>query len=330
MFRFVDPWYLSLLLVVPFLFLWYFKRKGMKPASIKFSKVDPILTSGSVKNPRYRDWLFIGRLLALSFFIMSFARPQSGARSSEVETEGIDIILAMDVSTSMLAEDLKPNRIQAAQSVAKEFIKGRQNDRLGMVIFARQSFLQCPLTLDYGVLLTFLDKMEVATPDWDGTAIGMGIANAVSRLKDSKAKSKVIILLTDGVNNAGEIDPITSAQMAKTFGIRIYTIGAGTRGTALYPIDDPIFGKRYVSMPVEIDEGSLQNIAEITEGRYFRATDEHKLSEIYNEIGQLEKTKIQVKEFTRYNELYIYFLVIGLFGLLTETILSHTRYRKIP
>ena len=218
----------------------------------------------------------------------------------------------------------------ASRKVAEEFIQGRKNDRIGLVIFAGESFTQCPLTLDYGVLLTILQGTEVADKDWDGTAIGMGIINAVNRLRDSKAKSKVIILLTDGNNNRGQVDPITAANVAASFGIKIYTIGAGTHGTAMYPIDDPLLGRRYVPQQVEIDEDALRKIAEITHGQYFRATSTEKLSEIYNEIGEMEQTKIEVMEFTRYDEYFKYFLSVGLFLFVLELVLTNTVFRKIP
>jgi Ca-activated chloride channel family protein len=263
--------------------------------------------------------------------IVAFARPQSGSKMRETTTEGVDIILALDVSSSMLAEDFKPkNRLVAAKSVASDFISGRQNDRIGLVIFAGESFTQCPLTLDYGVLMTLLEQTKVADKEWDGTAIGMGIVNAVNRLRDSKAKSKVIILLTDGVNNRGEVDPVTASNIAAALNIKIYTIGAGTRGTALYPIDDPYLGRQYRPIPVEIDEDVLRKIAANTGAQYFRATNTEKLAEIYDEIGELEKTKIEVKEFTRYDEYFGYFLAAGLFFLLMEIIFAHTYFRKIP
>jgi len=271
------------------------------------------------------------RILALAGFILALARPQSSSKEEEILTEGVDIILAMDVSSSMLAEDFKPNnRLEAAKSVAREFVQSRSNDRLGMVVFAGESFTQCPLTLDYGVLLTLLEQIEVADKNWDGTAIGMGIVNAVNRLRDSKAKSKVVILLTDGVNNRGQVDPVTAAQIARAFDIKIYTIGAGKHGTAMYPVDDPFFGKRYVPMQVEIDEEVLKKIAAQTGGQYFRATDTQKLKEVYEEISTLEKTQIEVKEYTRYEEMFVYFLAFGLLSLLVEVVLAHTYFKKIP
>ncbi len=331
MFRFADPEYLYLLALVPLLAYWYWKRRAKGSGKIRFSDIHVIKRVGKTAKQRLRHSLFLLRLLFISLIIIAFARPQSGSQMRETTTEGVDIILALDVSSSMLAEDFKPkNRLEAAKKVAEEFIQGRQNDRLGMVIFAGESFTQCPLTLDYGVLMTLLQDIKVADQDWDGTAIGMGIINAVNRLRDSKAKSKVIILLTDGVNNRGEVDPITASNIAAAIDVKIYTIGAGSHGTALYPVNDPLLGKRFVPMPVEIDEDVLKQIAANTKARYFRATDTKKLSEIYAEIGELEKTKIEVKEFTRYDEFFHYFLMIGLGLFILEMILTNSIFRKLP
>ena len=239
-------------------------------------------------------------------------------------------MLALDISSSMMAEDFKPkNRLEVAKLVAQDFVKGRTSDRIGMVVFAGESYTQCPLTLDYGVLLNFIRDVKIGLVE-DGTAIGMSIANAVNRLRDSKSKSKVIILLTDGRNNSGELHPLSAAQIAKALDVKIYTIGAGSKGTALYPIVDPVFGKRYQRLPVEIDEDLLQKIASMTGGKYFRAIDKSSLEKIFDEIGQLEKTKIEVKEYTRYRELFSIFLSLGLilFGL--EMLLSNTKFKKIP
>ena len=331
MFRFADPEYLYLLLLIPLLIYWYWKRRAKGSGNIRFSDIHVIKRVGKTAKQRLRHSLFLLRLLFISLIILAFARPQSGSQMRETTTEGVDIILALDVSSSMLAEDFKPkNRLEAAKKVAEEFIQGRQNDRLGLVIFAGESFTQCPLTLDYGVLMTLLQDIKVAGQDWDGTAIGMGIVNAVNRLRDSKAKSKVIILLTDGVNNRGEVDPITASNIASAIDVKIYTIGAGSQGTALYPVNDPLLGKRFVPMPVEIDEDVLKQIAANTNGRYFRATDTEKLSEIYAEIGELEKTKIEVKEFTRYDEYFHYFLLLGLGLFVLEMILANSVFRKLP
>ncbi len=331
MFEFRDPYYLLLFILIPGIIYWHLKGTARKNAQLKYSDVNLVKRIGKSLKQRLMPVLLILRLLAFTGFILALARPQSSSKEEEILTEGVDIVLAMDVSSSMLAEDFKPNnRLEAAKSVAREFIKSRSNDRLGMVVFAGESFTQCPLTLDYGVLLTLLEDIKVADKNWDGTAIGMGIVNAVNRLRDSKAKSKIVILLTDGVNNRGQVAPITAAQIAKAFDIKIYTIGAGTRGTAMYPVEDPFFGKKYVPMQVEIDEEVLKEIANLTNAKYFRATDTKKLKEVYKEISELEKTQIEVKEFTRYEELFKYFLAFGLLALLLEIVLANTYFRKIP
>lgn len=331
MYRFADPLYLLVLLILPVMIYWYLRATRRSSGKLKYSDIGILKQIRPSVKQKWRHLLFIFRLMAFTLLILALARPQSSSKEEEIMTEGVDIILAMDVSSSMLAEDFRPNnRLEAAKLVARDFIQGRKNDRLGMVVFAGESFTQCPLTLDYGVLLTLLDEIQVADKDWDGTAIGMGIINAVNRLRDSQAKSKVVILLTDGVNNKGQVDPITAARIAQAYKVKIYTIGAGKRGTAMYPVDNPIFGKQYVPMQVEIDEEVLQEIARITRAQYFRATNEEKLQEIYNEIGQMEQTKIEVKEFTRYEEFFIYLLGMGLLLLLIELILSNTYFKKLP
>lgn len=330
MVRFANPEFLAVLVVVPLLVVWYVKRQHRASGTIKYSQVGTLKQVGAGRGSPWRHSLFVLRLLAIIMAIIAFARPQSGRTEQEITTEGIDIVMALDISTSMLAEDFKPkNRVEAAKEVAAEFIRGRKSDRIGLVVFAAKSFTQCPLTMDYGVLLTFMKQIEPGMIE-DGTAIGMGLANAVNRLRQSTARSKVIILLTDGRNNRGEIDPITAAKIARAFKVRVYTIGVGTRGEALYPVQDPFFGKRYVSMPVEIDEDLLKEIARITGGRYFRATDTAALTKIYQEIDQLEKTKIEVKEYTTYKELFVRFLVVAFAALVLEVVLAHTRFRRIP
>ena len=328
-FRFAHPHYLIFLALIPILAFWYFKRRKGRGGTLRFSHLGIIKEAYRPSAARARHLLFILRLLILGLLIVAFARPQSGVKGEEVITQGIDIVLAMDVSSSMLAEDIKPNRVDASKQVAAEFVRGRKNDRIGMIVFAGEAFTQCPLTLDYGIVLTFLDQIHVHMIE-DGTAVGMGLATAVNRLRNSEAKSKVIILLTDGRNNRGEVDPLTAAQAAQAFDVRIYTIGAGTRGSALYPVQDPFFGKRYVPMPVDIDEETLRKIADLTGGQYFRATDRRQLNSIYKEIDEMEKTKIHVKEYTRYSELFVYFLLAGFFILLAEIVLTHTLFRKIP
>jgi len=331
LFRFANPEYLMLLVIIPLLAWYHWHRRHRLSGKIRYSTLRHMKKLPFTWRQRARRYAFIFRLLIITLIILGIARPQSGTQKQEITTEGIDIMLVLDVSTSMLAEDFKPkNRIEAAKEVAKEFILGRNNDRIGLVIFAGEAFTQCPLTLDYGVLTELLEKIQVAPQEWDGTAIGSGVATSVMRLRDSKAKSKVIILLTDGRNNAGEIDPLTAAQVADTYDMRVYTIGAGTRGSALYPVDDPLFGRRYVSMAVEIDENLLQRIATQTGAKYFRATDTEKLRQIYQEINEMEKTKIQVKEFTKYKELFVNYAGTGLFLLLLEILLLNTVLRKLP
>jgi len=242
-------------------------------------------------------------------------------------------MLLLDVSGSMAAEDFQPkNRLEAAKDVIKEFVEGREHDRIGLVVFARQSFTQVPLTLDYDVLLDLLDQIRLG-PDMgleDGTAIGIAIATATNRLKDSTAKSKIIVLLTDGVNNAGQIDPPTAAQIAQTLDIKIYTVGAGRPGSAPYPVQDPIFGKRYVNLPSELDEESLRQIADTTGGLYFRATDSEALRQIYQRISEMEKTEVEVRRYTRYRELAYVFALPALGLILIEVLLANTVFRKIP
>ena len=321
-----------LLLFIPLIgyIVWYLiKGKSIKP-SMKVSTIAPF--GNGIKSFRNRilHRPFILRMLTLSMVILVLARPQSSDSWEENDIEGIDIMLATDVSTSMLAMDLKPNRIEAAKDVAAQFVSSRKNDNIGLTIFAGESFTQCPLTIDHAVMLNMLNavKCDIALNGIieDGTAIGMGIANGVSRLKDSKAKSKVIILLTDGSNNSGEISPEAAAEIAKEFGIRIYTIGVGTDSeTAPFP-----YGDQVVNVPVEIDEATLRKIAEITNGKYYRATSKESLSEIYSEIDKLERTKLHARQFSAYNEEYQIFALIALLSLLFEIVLRNTVLRKIP
>jgi Ca-activated chloride channel family protein len=268
------------------------------------------------------------RLLALVLVIVALARPQTTSEGENVSTEGIDIVLVTDVSGSMLAEDFRPNRIEAAKAVAADFVDGRPNDRIGLVVFAGESFTQCPITLDHAVVKSLIAEVKSGQIE-DGTAIGMGLATAVSRLKDGKSKSRVIILLTDGVNNRGAIDPLTAAGIASTFGIRVYTVGVGTIGMAPYPVQTPL-GTQYSNVPVEIDEELLKNIAAQTGGKYFRATDNDKLRMIYSEIDRLEKTRIEVTQFRRHREDFYAAGFLAGFLLLGEAALSLTLFRKIP
>jgi Ca-activated chloride channel family protein len=268
------------------------------------------------------------RSLAFALLVVVLARPQSVDSWRNTTTEGIDIVLALDISTSMLAEDLKPNRLEAAKSIASSFIAGRDNDNIGLVVFAAESFTQCPLTTDHAVLMNLFGSIQSGMIE-DGTAIGLGLANAVSRIKESQAKSKVIILLTDGTNNRGEIDPITAAELAKTFGIRVYTIGVGTIGKAPYPFRTAN-GVVYQNIDVVIDEEPLKQIAGMTGGVYFRATDNTKLQGIYQEIDQLEKTKIEVQEYSKREEEYRPFALWALFLLVLEFSLRLFVLRSLP
>lgn len=321
-----------LLLFIPLVgyVVWYLtKGKGMEP-SMKVSTVLPFAKGVKSFRNRIIHVPFILRVITLSMIILVLARPQSSDSWEESDIEGIDIMLATDVSTSMLAMDLKPNRIEAAKEMAAKFVSSRKNDNIGLTIFAGESFTQCPLTIDHAVMLNMLNavKCDIALNGVieDGTAIGMGIANGVSRLKESKAKSKVIILLTDGSNNSGEISPEAAAEIAKEFGVRIYTIGVGTNSeTAPFP-----YGDQVVNVPVEIDETTLKKIADITNGKYFRATSKESLGEIYSEIDKLERTKLHARQFSAYEEEYHIFAIIAMLSLLLEIVLRNTVLRKIP
>ncbi len=328
MIQFADPMFLWLLLAVPLVAYFMFRRR--REAAIKFSDISLLRNVRRSRRVKNRKILYALRLLALILLIIAMARPQAGKKTTEVSSEGIDIMLALDVSGSMKAEDFKPmNRLIAAKEVIKDFVQGRQSDRIGLVVFSRQSFTQCPLTLDYSVLLNFLEQVDFGMIE-DGTAIGMGIANAVNRLRSSDAKSRIIILLTDGINNAGEIDPLTAAQIAKTMGIRIYTIGAGKPGKALYPVDDPTFGRRYVQIDNELDEKQLTQVAESTGGKYFRAKSEDMLKNIYQQISELEKTKFKIKEYLQFDQYFPYFLMAAALALLLELVLRETLFRRLP
>ena len=326
---FANPTYLYLLLLLVPLIGWYIYKLHKSQASLQVSSSEAFQLPGTSSWKVYMRHLpFVLRMLAIALLIVVLARPQSTNSWQNSSTEGIDIVMAMDISTSMLAEDLKPNRLEAAKDVAASFINGRQNDNIGLVVFAAESFTQCPLTIDHGVLLNLFKDIQPGIIQ-DGTAIGLGLANAVSRIKDSQAKSKVIILLTDGVNNTGEIAPVTAAEIAKTFGIRVYTIGVGTQGEAPYPIPTA-FGVQYQNVPVEIDEQVLKQIASTTGGQYFRAADNSSLKEIYSEIDQLEKTKISVQEFSKKQEEYKNWALLVFALLLIEVLLRNTVLRNIP
>lgn len=330
---FANSAYLFLMLIIIPATVWYIMKGRKRGASIQVQ--DAGIYKSAPKS--YKHYLihlpFILRMVAVAMLSIILARPQTTDNWQNTEIEGIDVMLCVDVSTSMLSEDLKPNRIEAAKSVASEFVNGRPNDNIGLTIFAGEAFTQCPLTIDHAVLLNLFHGVssDIAARGIidDGTAIGMGLANAISRLKDSQAKSKVIILLTDGSNNRGEISPLTAAEMARSFGIRVYTIGVGTNGTAPYPMQTSM-GVQYVNVPVEIDEDVLRQIAQTANGQYYRATSNSKLKEVYEEIDKLERTKLLVKEFSRNEEAYQPFALILLLALLGDILLRQTVLKTIP
>tara|TARA_R100001369_G_scaffold72251_2_gene100234 strand:+ start:341 stop:1345 length:1005 start_codon:yes stop_codon:yes gene_type:complete len=328
-FEFVNPIFFWLLLVLPVLLLWYLWKRNKQNATLKISSVKGFKT-GKNWLARLKPLLFALRLLALAAIIVALARPRTVDESTRVKkTKGIDIVMAMDVSASMLARDLKPNRLEALKSVAARFIQARPNDRIGLVEYAGESFTKTPLTSDKTVVLSSLKDMKYNTVIEGGTAIGMGLGTAVNRLKDSRAKSKVIILLTDGVNNSGFIDPKIASELAAEFGIKVYTIGLGSNGLAMSPIGlRPDGSFQYGSIQVEIDEELLKEIAQTTGGQYFRATSTTKLNEIYDEINKLEKTDIEEFKYTNYEEMFrpLVFLALGL--LLIELLLRYTVFRS--
>jgi Ca-activated chloride channel homolog len=331
MWRFEDPWFLCLILVLPAI-VWAGSGSARKSA-LRFSSVrilDVMRRSNPVSSRRVLTAL---RVLALLFFILALARPQTGLSSSEVLSEGIDIILCLDTSGSMQALDYRidgkrASRIQAVRQVVGRFIEGRKSDRIGLVVFAEHAYTLCPLTLDYGVLSNFLDRVRVGIAG-DMTGIGSALAVSVKRLRDSSAKSKVVILLSDGRNNAGAIDPETAARLARTYGVKVYTIGVGSRGPAPFEVNT-VFGKRTVYQNVDLDEAGLKRIAELTGGEYFRATDTTSLENIYRKIDSMEKTRVKVREYREYTERFPFFLAAGLAFLGMEVVLGNTRLRKIP
>lgn len=324
---FANPAFLYLLLLLPGFIVFYVMKQEKANAAVRIPSTGQFESAGPTFRNYLRHVLFAFRMAAIGLLIVVIARPQSTDRFQNVSTEGIDIVLALDISGSMLARDFKPDRLEASKDVATEFISGRPYDRMGLVVFSGESFTQCPLTTDHAVLINLMREIESGMIE-DGTAIGTGLANAVNRIKDSEAKSKVIILLTDGVNNRGEIAPATAAGIAKTYGIRVYTIGVGTQGMAPYPVQTP-FGTQYQNMPVEIDEAVLKEIAQTTGGEYFRATDNDKLVQVYGEIDKLEKSKIDVKQFTRKQEKYLIPALIAFFLIALEIIAGYSVMRRL-
>ena len=331
MLRLANPWMLLALAAVP-LFVWIELRlAAARRPSVSFPDALAVRDAAGRRGVWKRAAKVASRAVLLALLVVAMARPQSGSGSQSVLTEGIDIMLVVDVSGSMLTEDWQPtNRLEVAKGVVADFIAGRKSDRIGMVVFAAQAFTQCPLTLDYNVLLDLVRSLRVGMIDENSTAIGMGIATAANRLRESDAKSRIMILLTDGRNNAGEVDPLTAAQAAKALGIKIYAVAAGTPQGGPLPVDDPVWGRRYVQAPTEIDEETLRAIAETTGGRYFRAKTEGMLAEVYRQIGELEKTKIEVKHYTAYTELAPRLIIAGLVVLLAALAAEATMLRGIP
>lgn len=324
---FAQPLFLWLLLLIPGIIAFYLFKQQRTSASLQMPGLQQFKNYRDTFRNYLRYILFGLKVLAITLLIFVLARPQKTDRFQNSTTEGIDIILAIDISGSMLARDFKPDRLDASKNVATEFISGRPYDRIGLVVFSRESFTQCPLTTDHAVLINLMREIKSGMIE-DGTALGNGLATAVNRIKDSQAKSKVIILLTDGVNNMGDVAPATAADIAKTFGIRVYTIGVGTQGTAPYPVQTP-YGMQFQIMPVEIDEAILKVIATETGGRYFRATDNNKLVQVYGEIDKLEKSKIDEKQFTRREEKFLFPALIAFILLALEVITRQTVYKNL-
>ena len=326
-YTFVNNEFFYLLIVPTAILIWYILKSKTFNSTILFSDTNSINKTRTLKT-KLRHLPYLLKIIASALLIITIARPQSSTNWEESTTEGIDIVLSMDISGSMLAQDLKPNRLEASKNVAMDFISKRTNDRVGLVIFAGESFTQCPLTTDHNVLVNLFKDVKSGMVD-DGTAVGMGLATAVNRLKDSEAISKVIILLTDGVNNSGTVPPLTAAEIAEKFGIRVYTIGVGTEGFAPYPFQTP-FGVQYQEVEVKIDEKTLQDIATLTDGKYFRATNNKSLKEIYKDIDSLEKSKIEVTEFHKRSEEFLPFALCALSLLLLGFILQITYLKQIP
>ena len=327
--EFGQPYYLLLILILPLLVLWYFKKGQNQEATIRFSNLD-LISESVIRNGKMKNMFFIiGRLFIMLLIIFALARPRLSDTIRESKTEIVDILLVIDQSSSMLAQDFKPNRLEAAKEVAKKFIKDREGDRLGLIVFAGEPYIQCPLTRDINVLLEFTDEIEIIDQEHDGTAIGMAIANSINRLRESNTKSKTIILLSDGSNNQGELDPITAAGLAAKFDIKIYTVAAGTHGLAPYPVTDA-WGRQVIQkVQVDVDEESLKEIAIITGGQFFRATDNKSLLKVYKDIDALERTEIEVKEYQNYTELYSWFTIPAAFASIFFLFFSRGIFHKL-
>lgn len=322
---FANPEFFWALLLIPILLAWYILRNRKLQGTIKITS---ITSFSDVKTNLLRHSTIALRCLGLAALITAIARPQTSLSWQNVTTEGIDIIIALDISGSMLAEDFNPNRLEASKDVAMDFISERPNDRIGLVIYGGESFTQCPLTSDHDVLLNLFGGIQNGMIE-DGTAIGMGLATAVNRLKDSEAKSKVVILLTDGSNNSGSIPPVTAAEIAREFGVRVYTVGVGSMGEARMPFQDQFGRIQYQNVPVRIDEKTLEDIASIADGKYFRATDKNKLENIYKEIDKLEKSKINVTDYKKKSEHFWPFASLVALLLLLEFLLKNIIFKSV-
>lgn len=330
MIKLANPNYLWLFLIYIPLILWYIKRHSNNNPTLLISSTMPFAKVGNSWKLYLKHFMFIVKLAAIGCLILILCRPQTHDSWSSTETEGTDIVLALDVSTSMLARDFNPDRFNAAKDVAMQFVSGRPTDNIGVVIFAGESFTQVPLTLDKTVLMNYLQDIKIGVLE-DGTAIGDGIATAINRIKNGKAKSKSIILLTDGSNNTGVVAPLTAAEIAKEYGIKIYTIGVGSNGTALFPVGVNYYGKmEYQKLPVVIDEATLKQIADSTGGKYFRATNEDVLNDIFTEIDQLEKTRMDVMNFSHTEDNYMPWAILLLVLVLTDQVVRYTLLRNIP
>ncbi len=325
---FKNPEYLYLLLLLIPIVFWYLYELKKSDASLQFSSIEVLKKSPKTLRLRLIHLPFVLRVLMFIFLIITIARPQSSNHWRKKNKEGIDIVMALDISGTMQGEDLRPNRLEAAKSVAIEFIQARPNDNIGLVVFAGESFTQCPLTTDHTILINLFRRIKYGLLE-DGTAIGLGLANAINRIKESKAKSKVIILLTDGSNNQGAISPITAAEIAQTLGIRVYAIGVGSHGMVNMPIQTP-FGIRNQKVKSEFDEKTLKKIAQMTGGKYFRATNTSELRLVYQEIDRMEKTKISVKEYSQKSEMFFIFALIAFILLVLEVLLKNSWLKIEP
>lgn len=327
-FTFLQPEFFWILCIIPVYVAWYIWKRKHLNATMQLSTLKPFEGQARSWKTYLRHMPVVLRMLAIVAVVAVLARPQSSDSFRDEKTEGIDIVMALDISGSMEAVDFKPNRLEAAKDVAVRFVSNRPNDNIGLVVFAGESFTQCPLTTDHAALTNLFNDVRLGMIE-DGTAIGLGLATSVSRIKESKAKSKVIILLTDGVNNRGDITPLKAAEIAQTFGVRVYTIGVGTQGTAKFPVQTA-FGIQYVDQEVKIDEDLLTQIADMTGGKYFRATNRNNLEQVYAEIDQMEKTILEVREYTKKTEEYVPFAIVAMLLLLSEVLLRNTILRTLP